>query len=127
MSIVRRVSVVMVLVLAVASGPLLADYCTAACERAGRLAAGEAAPPCHHQPPSTTEIGRTPAPCGHQHQAPLIATLITVFPTSAPANSLAVLPGSIVVSAAVIRETPPAAPELAPDRSSHAAPSPLRI
>jgi hypothetical protein len=127
MSIVRRVSIVMVLVAAVASGPLLADYCTAACEHAGRLAAGETAPPCHRQPLATTRVGGTPSPCGHQHQAPLIATLCAATSTSAPVDSLAVLPSPIVVSAAVSRETPTFEPERSPDSSSHAAPSPLRI
>jgi hypothetical protein len=61
-----------VLVVAVTSMPLLADWCAASCEAARQV--GQAA--CHHSSASLPHIGQEPVPCGHDHH-PLVLAAAT--------------------------------------------------
>lgn len=123
----RRLSVALALVVAVIVGPLVADYCADACEHSSDTSAGATVPACHRSESSGSRIGSLPAPCGHNHQTTLIAVSSAGSSTRALINSLAVLPDPIIANATMIQGRSSAAPELPPDRTSYAAPSPLRI
>ena len=127
MSVARRWSVALTLVVAVVSGPLLAGYCADACAQAGAATAGATTPACHHTESPSSRIDSPPAPCGHQHQATLIVAPSTGPSTRAVVHSLGIVPELTVVNAALSRGVSIAAPNLPPDRAAHAAPSPLRI
>ena len=72
-----------VLVVAVTSMPLLADWCAASCEAARQ--AGHAA--CHHSSTSLPHIGQEPVPCGHDHHPlVLIAASATSFVPRIPSS-----------------------------------------
>ena len=74
-----RSATVAVLVVALAALPLVMDQCVAACE--AEHDAHASAPACHHTSLTTSPIGHTPAPCGHDHSG-------TVGTTAAPVASV---------------------------------------
>jgi hypothetical protein len=64
-----RVSVAILLAMALAAVPLAADWCAASCD-AARSAVGT--PACHHTGSTAVRVSRAPMPCGHD-QARLVA------------------------------------------------------
>src|SRR5581483_1515526 len=63
------------LALAVATVPLVADWCAVACEATHAPAAPAAA--CHHAPPAAPTMGRVPAPCGQDHHPVVVDAAAT--------------------------------------------------
>jgi hypothetical protein len=70
---VLNASTTLVLAAAVFVLPLALDQCVVACE-AHREAAVASAPACHHTAPPALGIGRSPAPCGHDHDSFVAST-----------------------------------------------------
>lgn len=65
MSWAMRVSTALVVAFAMATVPLVMDWCAASCE----AAAHASTPPCHHASLSGPRIGHSPTPRGHDHNA----------------------------------------------------------
>jgi len=115
-----------VLALALAALPLVLDQCAAAC--AAHEAAVASTPACHHASPVKNQVGRTPAPCGHDHRGPVVtAESRPAAPLLGLDSMVAVLviPAALTPTAAdrpVLTHAPPGA-SLTPDTRS----LPLRI
>jgi hypothetical protein len=85
---VLRLWAAAMLVIAVSSAPLLADWCAASCESARQT--GHAG--CHHMSASGPQISQEPVPCGHDHHPlVLIAPTDTSSSPRATASSLVAL------------------------------------
>lgn len=83
-----RVSTAAALALALATVPLVADWCAVSCESAHAVESGAAAnsvPACHHQSAPAPRVGQVPAPCGHDHHPVVVDAATTVALRAVPA------------------------------------------
>ena len=92
---VTRIAAAAVLALAVAALPLMLDRCAASCD--AHPSALSSAPACHHATSTGARITKSPASCGHQHNATAVTAAKTVAPTARAFNLLATVPGLLVV------------------------------
>jgi len=87
-------AIAIVLTLAFAAVPLVADWCAARCE-APHADAGAAVPACHHAASTTFRIGHPPAPCGQGHQPMVVNAAAISADTSHAAVALAAPPTAL--------------------------------
>jgi hypothetical protein len=125
MSWTGRASVAILLVVACVALPVVLDQCATSCEA---HASSSAAPRCHHNGSSTERIGRTPAPCGHDHHGPVATAAVAPSPASRPlVPMLAVIVDPMAANDLVAHwiDAPSAVPS--PIAPSHTLARPLRI
>jgi hypothetical protein len=88
-----RIAVAAVLAAAVAALPMVLDRCAASCD--AHQNAVTTAPACHHATPTGTRITRSPASCGHDHNATALTAAEMVARTARAFALVAMLPGSL--------------------------------
>src|SRR5207253_3064433 len=106
-----RATTAIVLALAFAAVPLVADWCAISCEAAHSTTASDA-PTCHHTSSTPPRIDHLPTPCGHDnHSAVVDATATTAVVVSRTVVTLPALVGGADVSTPqIIRITVRAGP-----------------
>lgn len=89
-----RTCAVLLLSLAFAGAPVIADYCAVSCEAAhmGGASASPAHAGHHHAPTPLASIGQPPQPCGHDHNG-----IVGVVASSDNANARPLTPASTAV------------------------------
>jgi len=97
--------IALLLSLAFAGAPVLADYCTVSCEAAHTHAAAAASPHAdhHHAPAVLFGINQPQQPCGHDHNGIVgVAARSDEASTRALAPATAVMPASPVTASGSI-------------------------
>jgi hypothetical protein len=122
---VARLTIAMLLGVAVGALPVMLDRCTETCE-AHR--ADASAPACHHTTSAAIHLTSAPAPCGHDHHGTTLNAPKGFSPPDRTCACAAVAVGQLLIApptASDVQVRPPAPPDISPSLASRSLP--LRV
>ncbi|MBI1875302.1 MAG: hypothetical protein HYS05_15645 [Acidobacteria bacterium] len=122
-----RVSIALILAVAVMGISSALARCVVSCNTAHRAKTDASAPSCHQPSSSAAHLARLPAPCGHDHGGGVAAAVIRPVAKAPRVSQFVAVSASLELPIAAARQAVSSFPAPRPTAISPARSAPLRI